>query len=414
MRKRKATGVPVQVYNLGSPAGAQMDFERDELWSRMDAEMGKKAVSLPVFLVNPNQMDMLYPREYRRALDPEQIRKLLQEEALREAQKREREQETGEWHERRAEEPDFFEQRAEEPDFFEQREEEPDFFEQREEEPDFFDRLQRSEEDQIGWSKYSEVILVGLYLHLERCNQNFRSGVLRQGDSNVQTAEAENAFLNHQAPAIFLCCERIVDWASRVGVSHHLVMDKVYYHELGHGVMDTLPDGAPNPYFETWGRIVEESLANAIAYRCFKGKEALWVQRLIQDQPAEYLGYASACHFAVIWLNWESPCYWDYERGQLWYRLKNALYYLESRRWFSESVRQLTELHRELTELHRELTELSRNLPLPLSPMGWAARIDLHNIEAWKEFKRVSAPTRSPKMEGWKKFAMYLLITGVS
>jgi hypothetical protein len=385
MRKRKTVGVPVQVYNLGSPAGAQMDFERNELWSRMDAEMGKKAVSLPVFLVNPNQMDMLYPREYRRALDPEQIRKLLQEEARREAQKREREQETGEWRERR------------------------------EEEPNFFDRLQRSEEDQIGWSKYSEVILVGLYLHLERCDQNFRSGVLRQGDSNAQTAEAGNAFLNHQAPAIFLCCERIVDWASRVGVSRHLVMDKVYYHELGHGVMDTLPDGAPNPYFETWGRIVEESLANAIAYRCFKGKEALWVQRLIQDQPAEYLGYASACHFAVIWLNLESLRYWDYRHGWLWwYELENALYNLERGRWFSESVRELTKLHRELTELHRELTELSRNLPLPFSPIGWAARIDLHNIEAWKEFKRVGAPTRSPEMEGWKKFAMYLLITGVS
>jgi len=53
MRKRKTVGVPVQVYNLGSPAGAQMDFERDELWSRMDAEMGKKAVSLPVFLAEP-------------------------------------------------------------------------------------------------------------------------------------------------------------------------------------------------------------------------------------------------------------------------------------------------------------------------------------------------------------------------
>jgi len=377
MRKRKTVGVPVQVYNLGSPAGAQMDFERDELWSRMDAEMGKKAVSLPVFLVNPNQMDMLYPREYRRALDPEQIRKLLQEEARREAQKREREQETGEWRERR------------------------------EEEPDFFDRLQRSEEDQIGWSKYSEVILVGLYLHLERCDQNFRSGVLRQGDSNAQTAEAENAFLNHQAPAIFLCCERIVDWASRLGISHHLVMDKVYYHELGHAIMDTLPDGAPNPYIESWGRTVEESLANAIAYRCFKGKEALWVQRLIQDQPAEYLGYASACHFAVIWLNLESLRYWDYRLDRFWYKLENALYDLESRRWFSESVR-------ELTKIHRELTELSRNLPFPFSPIGWAARIDLHNIKAWKEFKRVGAPTRSPEMEGWKKFAMYLLITGVS
>jgi hypothetical protein len=372
MRKRKTVGVPVQVYNLGSPAGAQMDFERDELWSRMDAEMGKKAVSLPVFLVNPNQMDMLYPREYRRALDPEQIRKLLQEEALREAQKRYRERES------------------------------------EEEEPDFFDRLQRSEADTRGWTKYSKVVTVGLYFRLQQYNQQFRDSVLGKGDPSLRTAEAENAFLNHQAPAIFLCCERIVDWASRVGVSHHLVMDKVYYHELGHGVMDTLPDGAPNPYFETWGRIVEESLANAIAYRCFKGKEALWVQRLIQDQPAEYLGYASACHFAVIWLNWESLRYWDYRRGWLWwYKLENALYNLESGRWFSESVR-------ELTELHRELTELSRNLPLPFSPIGWAARIDLHNIEAWKEFKRVGAPTRSPEMEGWKKFAMYLLITGVS
>ena len=382
MRKRKTVGVPVQVYNLGSPAGAQMDFERDELWSRMDAEMGKKAVSLPVFIVNPNQMDMLYPREYRRALDPEQIRKLLQEEARREAQKREREQETGEWRERR------------------------------EEEPDFFDRLQRSEEDQIGWLKYSKVILVGLYLHLERCDQNFRSGVLRQGDSNAQTAEAENAFLNHQAPAIFLCCERIVDWASRLGISHHLVMDKVYYHELGHAIMDTLPDGAPNPYIESWGRTVEESLANAIAYRCFKGKEALWVQRLIQDQPAEYLGYASACHFAVIWLNLESLRDWGRLGWLWWYDLENALRNLERGRWFS--VYELTELHRELTKLHRELTELSRNLPIPFSPIGWAARIDLHNIKAWKEFKRVGAPTRSPEMEGWKKFAMYLLITGVS
>jgi len=152
---------------------------------------------------------------------------------------------------------------------------------------------------------------------------------------------------------------------------------------------------------------VEESLANAIAYRCFKGKEALWVQRLIQDQPAEYLGYASACHFAVIWLNLESLRDWGRLGWLWWYELENALRNLERGRWFSESVR-------ELTKIHRELTELSINLPLPFSPIRWAARIDLHNIEAWKEFKRVGAPTRSPEMEGWKKFAMYLLITGVS
>lgn len=375
MRERKTVGVPVQVYNLGSPAGAQMDFKRDELWIRMDAEMGKKAVSLPVFLVNPNQMDMLYPREYRRALDPERIRPLLHKEVEREAQKRERESE---------------------------RRREP-----QEEEPDFFDRLKRYEEE--GWLKYSRVVAVGLYLRMGQRNQQFQDQVLQLGDPNVRTAEAENAFLNHQAPAIFLCCERIVDWANDLGIPHHLVMDKVYYHELGHAIMDTLPDDAPNPYLESWGRVVEESLANAIAYRCFEGKEALWVQRLIQDQPAEYLGYASACHFAVIWLNLEFLRDWGYYR-YWWYRLEGALYRLKDVLYRPTNL----EAVRELTILHRELTKLYRDLPSPFSPMGWYARIDLQNIEAWKKFKRVSTPARSLEVEGWKEFATYLLITGVS
>jgi hypothetical protein len=376
MRKRKTVGVPVQVYNLGSPAGAQMDFERDELWSRMDAEMGKKAVSLPVFLVNPNQMDMLYPPEYRRALDPKRIRPLLQEEVEREAREREWEQETGEWRERR------------------------------EEEPDFFDRLQWSEKDQIGWSKYSEVILVGLYLHLERCDQNFRSGVLRQGDSNAQTAEAENAFLNHQAPAIFLCCERIVDWASRLGISHHLVMDKVYYHELGHAIMDTLPGGAPNPYLESWGRIVEESLANAVAFRCFRGREALWVQRLIQDQPAEYLGYAAASKLWVgpvflmrrgIFLDW----YYRSLRRLVWYwrrETEDVLEALERGEWHPRVARTL---------------EVLRLLPTPLTHPKWHESIDFLNIKEWRNFKQSMALPRPWERKIWKDFAKHLLIEGV-
>jgi len=55
---------------FGSPAGTQMDFDRNELWNRMDTEMGRKAISIPVFLVNEEQMDILYPPEFRRALDP--------------------------------------------------------------------------------------------------------------------------------------------------------------------------------------------------------------------------------------------------------------------------------------------------------------------------------------------------------
>jgi hypothetical protein len=376
MRKRKTVGVPVQVYNLGSPAGAQMDFERDELWSRMDAEMGKKAVSLPVFLVNPNQMDMLYPREYRRALDPERIRPLLQEEVEREARERDRE---GELETRR---------------------------EPQEGEQDLFDRLKRYEEE--GWLKYSRVVAVGLYLRRGQHNQQFQDQVLQLGDPNVRTAEAENAFLNHQLPTIFLCCERIVDWASRLGISHHLVMDKVYYHELGHAIMDTLPDGAPNPYLESWGRIVEESLANAVAFRCFRGREALWVQRLIQDQPAEYLGYAAASKLWVgpvflmrrgIFLDW----YYRSLRELVWY-------------WWRETEDVLEALER--GEWHprvaRTLIEVLRLLPMPLTQPKWHESIDFVNITEWRNFKQSMALPRPWERKIWKDFAKHLLIEGVS
>jgi hypothetical protein len=369
MRKRKTVGVPVQVYNLGSPAGAQMDFERDELWSRMDAEMGKKAVSLPVFLVNPDQMDMLYPPEYRRALDPERVRPLLEEEAQREARNR-------------------------------YREREPE-----EEEPDFFDRLQRSEADARGWTKYSKVVTVGLYFRLQQYNQQFRDSVLGKGDPSLRTAEAANAFLNHQAPAIFLCCERIIGWASRVGVSHRLVMDKVYYHELGHGVMDTLPDGAPNPYFETWGCIVEESLANAIAYRCFSGTEARWVQRLIQDQPAEYRGYAAAGQLLVSLLDvkflrdWFREWLHEYD-WYWWRRIEYALDRLERGAWHPEVA--------------RTMTEVLRNLPMPLTQIRSHERIDSQNITEWRRFKRRIARAEPWIHQAWKDFAKHLLIEGVS
>ena len=380
MRKRKTTGVPVQVYNLGSPAGAQMDFERDELWSRMDAEMGKKAVSLPVFLVNPNQMDMLYPPEYRRALDPERVRPLLEEEAQREARKRERERNP-------------------------ERRREP-----REEEPDFFDLFKRYEEE--GWLKYSGVVAVGLYLRIGQHNQQFQNQVLQQGDPNVRTAEAENAFLNHQAPAIFLCCERIVDWASRLSISHHLVMDKVYYHELGHAIMDTLPDGAPNPYLESWGRIVEESLANAVAFRCFRGREALWVQRLIQDQPAEYRGYAAANQILVSLLSVEFLKFvrdwyyeWYYEYDLFWGRrighaIEDALRRLERGEWRPESA--------------RAFIEFLSPLPASLTPTRGNGRIDSQNITKWKTSKRKGALSEPWEAKAWKDFANYLLIEGIS
>jgi hypothetical protein len=72
-----------------------------------------------------------------------------------------------------------------------------------------------------------------------------------------------------------------------------VAVDKVYYHELAHGLMDTA-GLLPDPYGESWGRVVEESLANLVAFRRFQGQEALWVAALIREQPPEYRGYAAA------------------------------------------------------------------------------------------------------------------------
>jgi len=346
MRKRKSSlGVPVKVYNLGSPAGTQMDFDRSELWNRMDTEMGRKAFSIPVFLVNEKQMDRLYPPEFCKALDPECVRRLLQE--VRE----------------------LLQDRSE-----------TDFL---------FDLLRRCEGEE-GWAKYKKVVTVGLYLNLKRSSHyddSFKKSVLNLGDGSVLTPQAEDAFLQHYEPAIFLCCERIMDWANSVGVSHHLVMDKVYYHELGHAIMDTLPIGAPNPYQEIWGRIVEESLANAIAYRCFNGQEAIWVQRLIQTQPAEYLGYFAANQVLVgvpeifvRFIHYPEELFWD-----TWFR------------WF----RWLRSMDISPFDEYQIISSLFLKMHL-----------DSVNITCWKQFKRTKAQSIEYQSI-WKDFAIYLLQAGL-
>lgn len=358
MRKRQSLSVPVQVYNLGSPAGTQMDFTRNELWSRMNAEMGRKAVQIPVFLVNPDQIDAIYPPKYRRALDPEWVRRLLREEDDRRARRERRER--------------------------------------HEEEPDFFDRLERGEEGFSGWVRYEIVVATGLYLRMQNCDNQLRNSVLGLGDSSVRTKEAENAFLHHSAPAIFLCGERIVDQANRLGVSHHLVTDKVYYHELGHAVMDTLPDGAKDPYETDWGRTVEESLANAIAHRCFKSKEALWVQRLIQNQPAEYLGYAAAGQRLVV----DEDVY------------QSVRYLIHELGYFDWDDRGIRKFWRDVSYLIMRWEDLVDDLLTTLVAQVVNRELLRLNIDLWKRLKRYD----SSRLDNapWKQFAEYLLREGVS
>jgi len=271
-RKKKLAQLPAQIYNLGSAAGVKLDFSREELWSRMDAPMGAKAVSIPVFLVNEAQMDKIYPPERCRALDPERVRALMREW-----------EEMGGWE-------------------------------------DLFEQLEKNTEE--TWWRYKEVVAVGVYISGHRSYD--ATVVVGLGNKEYCSVDAESAFLNLKTPAIFLCPERIVDWAYSEGIPIELVLDKVYYHELGHAIMDR----GNTPYDTVWGRTIEESLANWIAYSKFKGSEARLIQRLISTQPAEYQGYAWLSDVVGLipliaplhpywreWMEWLDFIRWHLRRG---------------------------------------------------------------------------------------------------
>lgn len=329
--------IPIAVHNLGSPEGEGLDFAREELYRRMDAPMMNLAVRIPVYLVNEAQMDRLYPPERRRFFPEEPLRRRLRE--LRER------------------EP------LDDEDPFAPLED-----------------LDRWGEDL--WHRVKDVVAVGLYVRgsaMGAQGRAFRQEVLLLGEEEARTEEAEEAFLDHEGPAIFLCPERVVGWAEEKDVRVALVQDKVYYHELGHALMDTA-DPYPDPYGESWGRVVEESLANLVAWRRFQGQEAAWVAQLIQDQPPEYRGYAVAAdlphplfwpeiaHLRVPWEYWE----------EWWWRYRHFLRDIPGR--------------------------LRTFLELPFSPDG-----GLGLYRAWRESKRRGHWRDGSVRLFWRRVARLLL-----
>jgi hypothetical protein len=228
----------------------------------MDTLMGRKAVQIPVFLVNEAQMDELSPPKRKRALDPRYAK---------------------EWLNRR-QEPDEL--------------------------PPDINQL-----DFNSWEALVQVVALGLYVRHPQREQ----AVVDKGDPSVQEPEAVQAYQEAEGPHIYLCCERIVRRGEQEGISPNLVLDKVYYHELGHALLDvpkSLWDTGDDPYPTPRGGTIEESAANYIAYQRFKGKEALLVQRLIASQPAEYLGYMAFTQAPLTELPAAWPGSWDKDDEQ--------------------------------------------------------------------------------------------------
>jgi len=119
-------------------------------------------------------------------------------------------------------------------------------------------------------------------------------------------------FNNLKEPAIFICPERCIDWGNRLNIPADFVFTKVLLHEYAHAHLDV---GGNSNYYDTpWGKVIEESLANYIAYTRFESTEdKANVTKLILDQPLEY-----RCSLALAFIE-ESKfiplirryCFWE-------------------------------------------------------------------------------------------------------
>lgn len=267
-RRSTITGtLPISFYNLGSTLAWNIDLRREVLYTRMHDRLAELAVRIPVFLVNEAQMDSITPYHLTRGLNKRGVGNVLREALAQEREQQERLQREGRGYSQ--EEPSPL-QRA-------------------------WDNIQRDIERVVPenepnsnacWVKFTPV---GLYVGRFSRLPNLRS--LCQYTRHQIGQDVYAVISTATTPAIFICPERVVDWANRLRVDPNLVFDKVLYHELGHAYMDKSDSSSDSLYNEPWARVIEESLANWIAFSQFNKLEARYVQRLISTQPAEYQGY---------------------------------------------------------------------------------------------------------------------------
>ena len=107
--------------------------------------------------------------------------------------------------------------------------------------------------------------------------------------------------LSVSTPCVLICPDRILSLTKRLlsqsssriknfDTAFMILFAKVLFHELGHGFMADDRSGR-QPRGEFWTRVVEESLANALAWGRFNPTERWLVNRMISGQPVEYRGY---------------------------------------------------------------------------------------------------------------------------
>ncbi len=217
----------IRITNINSKTNIPIS---SELTSRLGF-LFQKAKKTPVYLVDGELMDKIYPPHKRVVIDEEKLKRNLEE--------------------------------------YESRKD-------KEEDENFLERiLERStrEIDKEDIKGQNIFIAVGVYVH------SLDKMILSE-------IEKVNNIVNLKIPAIFICPERVKSCAKKLKISQTLLFAKVLYHELGHAYIHN-----PNKTGYVY-KIIEESYCNAVAFSRFsEPSDVEAVMKVISEQPFEYQGY---------------------------------------------------------------------------------------------------------------------------
>lgn len=222
----------------------------------------------PIFLVDPPLMDFLYPPEKMIDYDYEMLK--------RELGPRKDDEALGD--ERRDIPP---ERPAERPD--------SEIGEEIDREMDRIGNI-LNEARRIELSSSSSFVAIGVY---ERnVSPETQNHILATSGKEIE-----------DRPTIFICPERICEWAEKLEMAKEkqnrkgesgfdILFACVYLHELSHRYTDI----SHGRYSTWWGRFIEESFANAVAFSLIPDDKASWRRALLKEamsrQPLPYRGYS--------------------------------------------------------------------------------------------------------------------------
>ena len=227
----------LNITNLDSNVTVDLDFrDLDRIISNLGI-LSTKA-NTPIYLVNPETMDTLYPPEKTMLLDEECVKKqledLLENYFLYE--------------------DDFFDKF----DNFSFKSHKKRNKNQDEKEKDDISECQRKMTPDLN-------VAVGLY------KRDYKD-----------------------SPAVFITPERCKTWGKDLKVPFMMIFEMVLYHELAHAYLDNRIKRRNIVYYDTWwGKFLEESFANAMALRRFNGfygREKASAVKIVNSQPMEYRG----------------------------------------------------------------------------------------------------------------------------